>query len=198
MMLKKAVNNQVQDHQKGKDTTEVTHDVGKVHLTMMLKNAEKIKIKIIRKKNVQEKTLTIWEKSFDYHGDKCHKKSRSRSPVRKRYKRSWSQSVKVHLTILVKNAINDEDQDHQKGKDTTEIHHDLCKAHLSILVKNAVKSQDQDHQKGKDTREVSHDLCKVLLTIMMKNTINSIKAVHNLQRKVLMTTVGLKYHHRWQ
>ena len=39
MMLKIAVNNRDQDHQKGKDTTEVTHDVGKVHLTMMLKNA---------------------------------------------------------------------------------------------------------------------------------------------------------------
>ena len=38
MMLKNAINNPDQDHQKGKDTTEVTHDVEKVHLTMMLKN----------------------------------------------------------------------------------------------------------------------------------------------------------------
>ena len=30
MMLKNTVNNQVQDHQKGKDTTEVTHDVEKL------------------------------------------------------------------------------------------------------------------------------------------------------------------------
>ena len=51
MMLKNTVNDRDQDHQKGKDTTEVTRDVGKVHLTMMLKN----KIKITRKKNVQEK-----------------------------------------------------------------------------------------------------------------------------------------------
>ena len=79
---------------------------------------------------------------------------------------------------MVKNTIND--QDHQKGKDTTEVGHDLCKVHLSIMVKNAVKSQDQDHQKGKDTREVGHDLCKVLLTIMLKNTVNSTKAVHDL------------------
>ena len=55
--------------------------------------------------------------------------------------------------------MNDQDQDHQKGKDTTEVGHNLCKVHLSIMVKNTVKSQDQDHQKGKDTREVSHDLC---------------------------------------
>ena len=99
---------------------------------------------------------------------------------------------------MVKNAINDQDQDHQKGKDTTEVGHDLYKVHLSITVQNTVKSQDQDHQKGKDTREVGHNLCKVLLTIMLKNTINSIKADHDLQRKVLMTTVGLKYHLRWQ
>ena len=99
---------------------------------------------------------------------------------------------------MVKNAINDQDQDHQKGKDTTEVGHNLCNILLSIMVKNAVKSQDQDHQKGKDTREVGHNLCKVLLTIMLKNTVNSIKAVHNLQRKVLTTTVGLKYHFRWQ
>ena len=99
---------------------------------------------------------------------------------------------------MVKNAINDQDQDHQKGKDTTEVSHDLCKVHLSIMVKNAVKSQGQDHQKGKDTIEVGHNLCKVLLTIMLKNTINSIKAVHDLRRKVLTTTAGLKYHLRWQ
>ena len=99
---------------------------------------------------------------------------------------------------MVKNTINNQDQDHQKGKGTIEVSHDFCKVHLSIMVKNAVKSQDQDHEKGKDTREVGHDLCKVLLTIMLKNTVNSIKAVHDLQRKVLTTTVGLKYHLRWQ
>ena len=100
--------------------------------------------------------------------------------------------------MMLKNAVNNRDQDHQKGKDTTEVGQNLCKVHLSIMVKNAVKSQDQDHQKGKDTIEVGHDLCKVLLTIMLKNTVNSIKAVHNLQRKVLTKTVGLRYHLRWQ
>ena len=99
---------------------------------------------------------------------------------------------------MVKNAINNQDQGHQKGKDTTEVSHNLCKVHLSILVKHAVKSQDQDHQKGKDTRDVDHDLCTVLLTTMLKNTLNSIKAIHDLQRKVLTTTVVLKYHLRWQ
>ena len=39
MMLKNTVNNQDQDHQKGKDTREVGHNLLKVHLTMMLKNA---------------------------------------------------------------------------------------------------------------------------------------------------------------
>ena len=74
---------------------------------------------------------------------------------------------------MVKNAINDQDQDHQKGKDTTEVGHDICKVHLSIMVKNAVKSQDQDHQKGKDTREVGHTLSKVHLTMMLKNAVNN-------------------------
>ena len=77
--------------------------------------------------------------------------------------------------MMLKNAVKDRDQDHQKGKDTTEVGHDLYKVHLSIMVKNAVKSQDQDYQKGKDTIEVGHDLCKVLLTIILKNTTNSNK-----------------------
>ena len=99
---------------------------------------------------------------------------------------------------MVKKAIHNQDQDHQKEKDTTEVGHNLCKVHLTIMVKNAVNNQDQDHQKGKDTTEVSHDLCKVHFTIMLKNAINSRKAGHDLRRKVLMTKVGLKYHIRWQ
>ena len=62
---------------------------------------------------------------------------------------------------MVRNAINNQDQDHQKEKDTTEVGHDPCKVHLTIIVKNAVNNQDQDHQKGKDTTEVGHNLCKV-------------------------------------
>ena len=99
---------------------------------------------------------------FDYHGEKHHKRSRSRSPERKRYNRSRSQSLQ------------------------------------SPFEYHGKKCQDLDRQKGKDTIEVGHDLCKVLLTIMLKNTVNSIKAVHDLHRKVLTTTVGLKYHLRWQ
>ena len=38
MVLKNVVNNRGQDHQKGKDTREVSHALSKVHLTMMLKN----------------------------------------------------------------------------------------------------------------------------------------------------------------
>ena len=36
-MIEKAINNQ--DHQKGKDTREVSHTLSKVLLTMMVKNA---------------------------------------------------------------------------------------------------------------------------------------------------------------
>ena len=58
--------------------------------------------------------------------------------------------------MMLKNAINDQDQDHQKGKYTREVSHALSKVHLTMMLKNAVN--DQDHQKGKDTREVSHTL----------------------------------------
>ena len=54
---------------------------------------------------------------------------------------------KVHLTIMIEKAINnqDQDQDHQRGK-----------VHLTMVLKNAVN--DQDHQKEKDTIEVDHTL----------------------------------------
>ena len=56
---------------------------------------------------------------------------------------------------MVKNAINNQDQDHQKEKDTTEFSHDLCKVNLTIMVKNTVNNQDRDHQIGKDTTSQS-------------------------------------------
>ena len=59
---------------------------------------------------------------------------------------------------MLKNAVNNQDQDHQKGKDTREVSHDVGKVHLTIMVKNAIKNQDQDHQKGKYITEVGHDL----------------------------------------
>ena len=62
-MIEKAINNQDQDHQKGKDTREV-------------------------KKSCSVKS------PFDYGAEKRRKQSRSRSPERKRYKRSQSRSVK--------------------------------------------------------------------------------------------------------
>ena len=46
--------------------------------------------------------------------------------------------------MMLKNAVND--QDHQKGKDTTEVTHDVGKVHLTIMVTNAINNQDQDHQ----------------------------------------------------
>ena len=165
-MLKNAVNDRVQDHQKGKDTTEVTHNVGKVHLTMMLKNTINNQDQNHKKeKHTREVTYDVGKVLLAPHGNKRCKQSRSRSPERKRYNRSQSRSLQ---------------------------------SPFQYPGKNAVKSQDQDHQKGKDAREVGHDLYTVLLTIMLKNTLNSIKAVHDLQRKVLTTTVGLKYHLRWQ
>ena len=62
MMLKNTANDQDEDHQKGKDTTEVTHYVGKVHLTMMLKKAINNQDQDHQKKKVQEKSLMMWEK----------------------------------------------------------------------------------------------------------------------------------------
>ena len=58
--------------------------------------------------------------------------------------------------MMLKNAINNQDQDHQKGKDTREVSHALSKVHLTMMLKNAVN--DRDHKKGKDTREVCHTL----------------------------------------
>ena len=60
--------------------------------------------------------------------------------------------------MRLKEAINNRDQDHQKGKDTTEVGHDVGKVHMTIIVKNAVNTQDQDHKKEKYTTEVSHNL----------------------------------------
>ena len=57
---------------------------------------------------------------------------------------------------MVKNAINNQDQDHQKGKGTRDVGHDVGKVHKTIMVKNAINNQDQDHQKEKDTTEVGH------------------------------------------
>ena len=55
---------------------------------------------------------------------------------------------------MVKNTINNQDQDHQKGKYTREVSHDVGKVHLTIMLKNTVNNQDQDHQKGKYITEV--------------------------------------------
>ena len=77
--------------------------------------------------------------------------------------------------MRLKNAVNDGDQDHQKGKDTTEVTYNVGKVHLTMMLKNAINNQDQDqdHQKEKRTREVTHDVGKVHLTIMVTNTINN-------------------------
>ena len=54
--------------------------------------------------------------------------------------------------MMLKNAVNDGDQDHQKGKDTTEVTHGVGKVYLTMMLKNTVNNQDQDHQKEKCTR----------------------------------------------
>ena len=53
-MIEKAVNNQDQDHQKGKDTREVSHALSKVHLTMMLKNAvnDRVKLTVVKRESL--------------------------------------------------------------------------------------------------------------------------------------------------
>ena len=48
--------------------------------------------------------------------------------------------------MMLKNAVNDQVQDHQKGKDRTEVIHDVGKVHLTIMVTNTINNQDQDHQ----------------------------------------------------
>ena len=65
--------------------------------------------------------------------------------------------------MMLKNMVNNQDQDHQKGKDTTEVTHDVGKVHLmTMMLKNAINNQDQDHQKEKHTREVTHDVGKFI------------------------------------
>ena len=53
---------------------------------------------------------------------------------------------KVHLTIMIEKAINNQDQDHQKGKDIREVGHALSKVHLTMVLKNIVNNRGQDHQ----------------------------------------------------
>ena len=53
---------------------------------------------------------------------------------------------------MLENTINNQDGDHQKGKDTREVSHTLSKVHLTMMLINAVN--DRDHQKGKGTIEV--------------------------------------------
>ena len=59
---------------------------------------------------------------------------------------------------MIEKTVNNQDQDHQKGKDTREVGHALSKVHLTIMIEKAINNQDQNHQKGKDTREVGHAL----------------------------------------
>ena len=57
---------------------------------------------------------------------------------------------------MIEKAVNNQDQDCQKGKDTQEVGHILSKVHLTMMLKNAVNNQD--HKKEKDTIEVDHAL----------------------------------------
>ena len=91
------------------------------------------------------------------------------------------------------NAIYNQDQDHQKGKNRREVIHDLSfnhdLVHLTIMLKNTVNSRKVDHDLQRkvlkdagNSKEVNLDL--VHLTMMLKS-VNSRKVDHNLQRKVL-------------
>ena len=46
---------------------------------------------------------------------------------------------------MIEKAINNQDQDHQKGKDTREVGHALSKVHLTMVLKNIVNKQGHDH-----------------------------------------------------
>ena len=94
----------------------------------------------------------------------------------------------VHLTMMLKNTANlrkvDHDIQRKVLKDATnsrEVNLDLV--HLTMMLKNATNS-----------RKVDHSLQRKVL----KDGTNQRKVGHDPQRKVLTTTVGLKYHLRWQ
>ena len=70
-------------------------------------------------------------------GVSMKKKPKTNSRFTEKYRRRQKQSrtittsevvhdlSKVHLNIMIEKAINNQDQDHQKGKDTTEVGHNL-------------------------------------------------------------------------
>ena len=64
---------------------------------------------------------------FDYHDRESCKQSRSRSPERKDTTEVGHNLWTAHLTIMLKNSVNDQDWDHKKGKDTREVGHALSK-----------------------------------------------------------------------
>ena len=47
---------------------------------------------------------------------------------------------------MIEKAVNNQDKDHQKGKDTREVSHTLSKVHLTMVLKNIVNNRGQDHQ----------------------------------------------------
>ena len=93
-MIEKAINNQDQDHQKGKDTREV-------------------------KKSCSVKS------PFDYGAEmKNVVNNRGQDHQKGKDTREVSHALsKVHLTMMLKNAVNN--RDHKKEKDTIEVDHAL-------------------------------------------------------------------------
>ena len=96
----------------------------------------------------------MWESSFDYHGDKHCKQSRSRSPVRKRCKRSWLQSVKSPFDYHGEKCHKRSRSKSPERKRYNRSRSQSLQSPFEYHGKKCCKSQDQDHQKGKDTREV--------------------------------------------
>ena len=94
----------------------------------------------------------------------------------------------VHLTMMLKNTANSRKVGHnlqrkvlKDASNSREV--DLDLVHLTMMLKNAT-----------NLRKVDHDLQRKVL----KDATNQRKVGHDPQRKVLTTTVGLKYHLRCQ
>ena len=86
------------------------------------------------------------------------------------------------------NAVYNQDQDHQKGKNGREVvrnlsvNHNLV--HLTIMLKNTINSRKVDHNLQRKVLKDAANSGKVDYDLL-KDTTNSGKVDHDLQRKVL-------------
>ena len=96
-MVKNAISNQDQDHQKGKDTREVSHAV-KSPFDYDSEKCSKQWRSQERKRYKRSWSCSV-KSPFGYGAEKHCKQLRSRSPERKRYKRSQSHPVKSTINL---------------------------------------------------------------------------------------------------